>query len=219
MPEQPENRIEQIADDLLQGRRLRLKAGDAEEKEAIIAAAMFAAARQGPQRMSPVFRRRLARILDSAPSEPRLTRRAALVAGLGVAAGALAGGIVGKALAPSAAPVPLSASHPVVPKNGRWTDVGSLADFSEGQGTLVKAGAVGAFVFRRGETVTAVSSMCSHLPCELWWESGSSLLECPCHPVSFTSDGKPSSPSYTLPALNEVKVRVTSAGRVEVLGT
>jgi nitrite reductase/ring-hydroxylating ferredoxin subunit len=219
MPEQPENRIEQIVDDLLHGRRLRLRAGDAEEKEAIIAAARLAAARQGPQRMSPVFRRRLAQILDSVPREPRLTRRAALVAGLGVAAGALAGGIVGKSLAPSAAPVALSASSPVVPKNGRWTDVGSLADFSEGQGKLVKAGAVGAFVFRRGETVTAVSSMCSHLPCELWWESGSSLLECPCHPVSFTSDGKPSSPSYALPALNEVKVRATAAGRVEVLGT
>jgi nitrite reductase/ring-hydroxylating ferredoxin subunit len=219
MPEQPENRIEQIVDDLLHGRRLRLKAGDAEEKEAIIAAARLAAARSGPQRMSPVFRRRLAQILDAAPREPRLTRRAALVAGLGVAAGAVAGGIVGKALAPSAAPVSLSTSSPVVPNNGRWTDVGSLADFKEGQGTLVKAGAVGAFVFRRGETVSAVSSMCSHLPCELWWEGGSSLLECPCHPVSLTPDGKPSSPSYTLPALNEVKARVTAAGRVEVLGT
>jgi nitrite reductase/ring-hydroxylating ferredoxin subunit len=219
MPEQPENRIEQIVDDLLHGRRLRLRAGDAEEKEAIIAAARLAAARSGPQRMSPVFRRRLAQILDAAPREPRLTRRAALVAGLGVAAGAVAGGIVGKALAPSPTPVSLSTSSPVVPVNGRWTDVGSLADFKEGQGTLVKAGAVGAFVFRRGETVTAVSSMCSHLPCELWWESGSSLLECPCHPVSFTPDGKPSSPSYTLPALNEVKARVTAVGRVEVLGT
>jgi nitrite reductase/ring-hydroxylating ferredoxin subunit len=219
MPEQPENRIESIIDDLLHGRRLRLKAGDEQEKEAIIAAARLAAARSGPQRMSPVFRRRLARVLDSAPREPRLTRRAALVAGLGVAVGALAGGIVGKALAPSAPSVPLSASSAVVPKNGRWTDVGALADFTEGQGKLVKAGAVGAFVFRRGETVTAVSSMCSHLPCELWWESGSRLLECPCHPVSFTADGKPSSPSYTLPALNEVKVRVTVAGRVEVLGT
>ncbi len=198
--------MEQIVDDLLHGRRLRLKAGDAEEKEAIIAAARLAAARSGPQRMSPVFRRRLARILDTDTREPRLTRRAALVAGLGVAAGALAGGIVGKALAPPAAPMTLSASSPVVPRNGRWTDVGSVADFVEGQ-------------FRRGETVTAVSSMCSHLPCELWWESGSSLLECPCHPVAFTSDGKPSSPSYTLPALNEVKVRVTAAGRVEVLGT
>jgi nitrite reductase/ring-hydroxylating ferredoxin subunit len=219
MPEQPENRIERIVDDLLHGRRLRLRAGDAEEKEAIIAAARFAAARQGPQRMSPAFRRRVAQILDSEPSEPRLTRRAALVAGLGVAAGAVAGGLVGRSLAPSAAPVALSASSPVVPRNGRWTDVGALADFSEGQGKRVSAGAVGAFVFRRGETVTAVSSMCSHLPCELWWESGSSLLECPCHPVSFTPDGKPSSPSYTLPALNEVKVRVTAAGRVEVLGT
>jgi nitrite reductase/ring-hydroxylating ferredoxin subunit len=219
MPEQPENRIERIVDDLLHGRRLRLGAGDAEEKEAIIAAARLAAARSGPQRMSPVFRRRLAQILDSAPREPRLTRRGALVAGLGVAAGALAGGIVGRELASSPAPLPLSASSPIVPRNGRWTDVGALADFSEGQGKLVRAGAVGAFVFRRGENVTAVSSMCSHLPCELWWESGSSLLECPCHPVSFTADGKPSSPSYTLPALNEVKARVTAAGRVEVLGT
>jgi nitrite reductase/ring-hydroxylating ferredoxin subunit len=220
MPEQPENRIERIVDDLLHGRRLRLRAGDAEEKQAIIAAARLAAARSGPQRMSPAFRRRLAQILDSAPREPRrLTRRAALVAGLGVAAGALAGGIVGRELASSPAPLPISASSPVVPRNGRWTDVGALSDFSEGQGKLVRAGAVGAFVFRRGETVTAVSSMCSHLPCELWWERGSSLLECPCHPVSFTYDGKPSSPSYSLPALNEVKVRVTAAGRVEVLGT
>jgi nitrite reductase/ring-hydroxylating ferredoxin subunit len=219
MPEQPENRIERIVDDLLHGRRLRLKAGDAEEMEAIIAAARLAAARQGPQRMSPAFRRRLAQVLDSVPHEPRLTRRAALVAGLGVAAGALAGGVVGRELASSPAALPLSASSPVVPKNGRWTDVGALAEFSEGQGKLVKAGAVGAFVFRRGETVTAVSSMCSHLPCELWWEGGSSLLECPCHPVSFTAEGKPSSPSYTLPALNEVKARVTAAGRVEVLGT
>ncbi len=219
MPEQPENRIERIVEDLLHGRRLRLRAGDAEEKQAIIAAARLAAARSGPQRMSPAFRRRLAQILDSTPREPRLTRRTALVAGLGVAAGALAGGIVGRELASSPAPSPLSASSPVVPRNGRWTDVGAMADFSEGQGKLVRAGAVGAFVFRRGQTVTAVSSMCSHLPCELWWESGSSLLECPCHPVSFTSDGKPSSPSYTLPALNEVKVRVTAAARVEVLGT
>jgi len=219
MPEQSENRIERIVDDLLHGRRLRLRAGDAEEKQAIIAAARLAAARSGPQRMSPAFRRRLAQILDSTPREPRLTRRAALVAGLGVAAGALAGGLVGRELAYSPAPLPLSASSPVVPRNGRWTDVGAMADFSEGQGKLVRAGAVGAFVFRRGETVTAVSSMCSHLPCELWWEGGSSLLECPCHPVSFTYDGKPSSPAYTLPALNEVKVRVTAAGRVEVLGT
>jgi Rieske Fe-S protein len=66
--------------------------------------------------------------------------------------------------------------------------------------------------------VTAVSSICSHLPCELGWNSGDGLLDCPCHPASFTPDGK-STPSYPLPALNTVLVRVTAAGRVEVLGT
>jgi len=45
----PENRIERIVNDLLRGRRLRLRPGDAEEKEAITAAAQFAAASQGPQ--------------------------------------------------------------------------------------------------------------------------------------------------------------------------
>ncbi len=219
MREKPENRVERIVDDLLRGRRLRLRAGDAEEKEAIMAAARFAAARQGPQRMSPAFRRRLSQILEDTPQETWLTRRAALVAGLGVAAGALAGGLVGKSLTPGAGSVARSSSKPVLPVAGRWTDVGALVDFPEGQGKLVRAGAVGAFVFRRGESVSAVSSICSHLPCELWWDGSSSLLECPCHPVSFLADGKPSSPAYTLPALNEVKARVSAAGRVEVLGT
>ncbi len=218
MPEKPENRVERIVSDLLRGRRLRLRAGDAEEKEAITAAARFAAASQGPQRMSPAFRRRLAQALEAAPPETWMTRRAALVAGLGVAAGALAGGIVGKKLTPTGGGS-LSASNPVLPIDGTWTDVGAIVDFKEGQGKLVKAGGVGAFVFRRGDNVTAVSSICSHLPCELWWDGGAALLECPCHPVSFTADGKPSSPSYTLPSLNEVKVRLTAAGRVEVLGT
>ncbi len=221
MIEKPENRVERIVNDLLRGRRLKLRAGDAEEKEAITAAARFAAARQGPQRMSPAFRRRLAEILDSKPRDAWMTRRAALVAGLGIAAGALVGGVVGKGLAPaSGAPRRLSAaSDPVLPRRPRWTDVGALYDFAEGQGKLVKAGAVGAFVFRRADTVTAVSSMCSHLPCELWWDNGPSVLQCPCHPVAFSSDGKPASPSYTLAPLNEVKVRVTAAGRVEVMGT
>ena len=146
MREKPENRIERIVDDLLHGRRLRLRAGDAEEKEAITAAARFAAARQGPQRMSPAFRRHLAQILESTPKETWLTRRAALVAGLGVAAGALAGGAVGKALAPAAGSAPRVASKPVLPLGGKWTDVGALTDFAEGQGKLVKAGAVGSFV-------------------------------------------------------------------------
>jgi len=209
-----ENRVEKIVSDLLRGRRLKLRGGDADEKAAITAAARLAGARQGPQRMHPAFRKRLAHDLEQAPREGFVTRRAALVAGLGLAAGAAAGGLAGRALEPQ----PVHASEPIKPVNGRWIDVGSLSELVEGRGKRVVAGGVRAFLFRRGDTVTAVSSICSHLPCELWWEAGSGQLVCPCHPAKFTPEGHPSDP-YHLAPLNKVYVQVTAAGRVEVLGT
>jgi nitrite reductase/ring-hydroxylating ferredoxin subunit len=218
MADKPENRVDRIVSDLLRGRRLRLRGGDADEKEAITVAARLAAARQGPQRMNPVFRNRLAATLESAPKEGWLTRRAALVAGLGVAAGAVSGGLISKALQP-AAPPPVARGGLINPVNARWVDVGALTDFTDGQGKRVTAGAVGAFLFRRGDTVTAVSSICSHLPCELWWNAGDGALDCPCHPASFQPDGTPTSQAYGLAPLNQVSVRVNPAGRVEVMGT
>src|SRR2546426_12007699 len=110
MPEQPENRVEWIVNDLLRGRRLKLRAGDAEEKEAITAAARLAAAHGGPQRMSPAFRGRVGQTLESAPRDSWITRRAALGAGLGGAAGAPAGG--GGGGAADAGPPPRSWSTP-----------------------------------------------------------------------------------------------------------
>ena len=215
----PENRVDKIVSDLLHGRRLRLRGGDAEEKAAITAAARLIAARQGPQRMTPAFRRRLEQALETAPSESWLTRRAALVAGFGLAASAVTGGLIGRAMeAAPAAQRPIG-GDPINPIGGRWVDVAAVSDLVEGQGKLVAAGSVGAFVFRRGDTVTAVSSICSHLPCELWWNRGHGLLDCPCHPASFTPAGKSTNQTYPLPALNAVHVRVTVAGRVEVLGT
>jgi nitrite reductase/ring-hydroxylating ferredoxin subunit len=215
----PENRVDNVVSDLLHGRRLKLRGGDAEEKAAITAAARLVGARHGPQRMNPAFRKRLERDLQSAPAETWLTRRAALVAGLGLAAGAVTGGLLGKALGDTSVVRQPAGGGPIDPIGGRWVDVAAMSDLVEGQGTRVKAGSVGAFLFRRGDTVTAVSSICSHLPCELWWNGGQGLLDCPCHPASFTPDGKSTSIQYPLPALNVVRVRVTAAGRVEVLGT
>ncbi len=217
MHESPEDRVERIVSALLKGRRMNLRSGDAAEKEAITMAAQLAAAKQGRQHMTPAFRQKLAKALADAPLEPWLTRRAALVAGFGVAAGALAGGFIGRGLEPTHGIV--AAGRTINPKPGRWVDVGALLDMPEGQGVRVSAGAVGAYLFRRGESVTAVSSICSHLPCELNWDGGQSLLSCPCHPVNFSPDGQPTDRTYPLPALNVVQVRVTGAGRVEVLGT
>jgi nitrite reductase/ring-hydroxylating ferredoxin subunit len=214
----PENRVDKIVSDLLRGRRLKLRAGDSEEKAAITAAARLIAARQGLQRMNPAFRKRLEQALESAPNELWLTRRAALVAGFSLAAGAVGGGLLGRAMEPAAVRGP-GGGDPINPIGGSWVDVAAMSDLVEGQGMHVTAGSVSAFLFRRGETVTGVSSICSHLPCELWWNGGQGLLNCPCHPASFTPAGKSTDTQYPLPALNTVNVRVTAAGRVEVLGT
>jgi nitrite reductase/ring-hydroxylating ferredoxin subunit len=211
----PENRVDKIIAELLRGRRLKLRAGDAEEKAAITAAARLAGARQGPQRMHPAFRKRLEQSLGSTPTAGWVTRRAALVAGLGLAAGAAGGALLGRATEPG----PLGAGGEAIdPAAGVWVDVAAVSDLAEGQGQRVDAGGVGAFVFRHGDSVTAVSSICSHLPCELWWDGGKGHLACPCHPAAFKPDGK-AGDGYSLPALNTVHVRVTAAGRIEVLGT
>jgi nitrite reductase/ring-hydroxylating ferredoxin subunit len=215
----PENRVDKIVSDLLRGRRLKLRGGDAEEKAAITAAARLVAARQGQQRMNPAFRKRLEQALESAPKEPWMTRRAALVAGLGLAAGAVGGGLLGRAMQPADVARRVAGGEPIDPSPGKWVDVAAMSDLVEGQGKRVAAGSVSAFLFRRGESVTAVSSICSHLPCELWWDGGHGLLKCPCHPASFTPAGQSTDTTYPLPALNTVHVRVTPAGRVEVLGT
>jgi nitrite reductase/ring-hydroxylating ferredoxin subunit len=217
MGERPENRVDRIVAGLLRGRRLKLRGGDAEEKEAIVLAARLAAASRGPQRMSPAFRQRLVKQLGAATwQESWMTRRAALVAGLGVVAGAVGGGVLGRSLDGSGSQTSAGAGKVLEPTNGRWIDVGALADFAPGQARLVKAGAVGAFVTRNGDGVSAVSSICSDLPCELWWDGSQHALVCPCHNRTFTADGT-SNGMYPLRSLDVVQARV-NGGRVEVLG-
>src|SRR2546423_13540320 len=86
-----ENRVEKIVSDLLRGRRLKLRGGDAEEKAAITTAARLAGVRPGPQRMQPAFRKRLARALEQPPGGGWGARRGARGGGLGPGAGGAAG--------------------------------------------------------------------------------------------------------------------------------
>src|SRR6202022_4050699 len=97
MPDHDEDRaaerVDQLVESVLGGRRLKATPSDAAEREAILAAAGLAGSREGYPRMSPAFKRRLQGLLQGQP-EPRLmTRRAALVAGIGVAAGGARGGV------------------------------------------------------------------------------------------------------------------------------
>ena len=95
-----------------------------------------------------------------------------------------------------------------------------VSELAEGVPYRVTAGAVGAFLVRRGEHVVGMSSYCTHLPCELVWEAGRKVLNCPCHNLGFDVDGQAlPEGGYQMPALPFVKVRLRADGRVEVLGT
>lgn len=233
MPERDErrasDRVDGLVDDVLAGRRLRPTTADAADRDAIRAAALLAGSREGYPRMLPAFRRRLAGELEKPQTRGWMTRRSALVAGVGVAFGALAGGAaerighLGQAVPDTSGgrlqPVTGRAFIEPVPEVARWWDAGvALADLVEGQPRGVTAGSVRAFVIRRGDTVTAMSALCTHLPCDLVWTPSSGVLHCPCHDVAFGLDGRTVSDKYPLPALPLVRSRVNN-GRVEVLGT
>ncbi|HXM58518.1 MAG TPA: Rieske (2Fe-2S) protein [Candidatus Dormibacteraeota bacterium] len=236
-------RIDRLVADVLAGRHLKATPSDAADREAIQVAARLAGVRDGYPRMSPAFRRRLGKMLETGETPGWLNRRAALAAGLGLAAGAV-GGFVASPVAgrleglvasrPAATPepeptpapnrtaVPPPSRESIEPRAdvGKWTNTGiKLADLVEGVPVRVTAGAVGAFLVRRGNQVVGMSSYCTHLPCELVWQADKKLLNCPCHNLAFDVDGQSMREGYPLPALPFVKVRVRNDGRVEVLGT
>ena len=95
MPDRNEDRaaerLDRLIADLLAGRHLKATPSDAADREAIWAAARLAGAREGYPRMSQAFRRRLAAVLEKGEEPPWLSRRAALVAVLAAATGALTG--------------------------------------------------------------------------------------------------------------------------------
>ena len=233
-------RIDRLVGDVLNGKHLKATPSDAAEREAIQVAARLAGVRDGYPRMSSAFRRRLAGLLETGESpNPRMNRRAALAAGLGLAAGAVGGAVAGslggslEGLVAASHPKPVATPGPAHgqpaatratieprPELAHWWDTGlQLTDLVEGVPHKITAGAIGAFLVRQGDDVTGMSSLCTHLPCELIWQEDAKLLNCPCHNLAFDVDGLSTRENYGLPALPYVKVRVRTDGRVEVLGT
>jgi len=164
-----EARIDRLVDDLLKGRRLRVRPKDGGEREAIMVAAELAAALEGHPRMTPAFRRRLATLL--AGEDPgRVSRRTALGAVAGLAAGVTGAAVLGRLAEPPAGhPSPGLAGGLMKPGGGRWVPVAAMADLSESEPTRVVAGDLVAYLFRKGDQVRGLSGVCSHpgWPCSL----------------------------------------------------
>src|SRR5215472_15887938 len=88
-------RLDRIVAEVLAGHHLKATPSDAADREAIQVAARLAGVRDGYPRMSSAFRRRLGGLLERGEAPGWMNRRAALAAGLGLAAGAVGGAVAG----------------------------------------------------------------------------------------------------------------------------
>lgn len=77
----------------------------------------------------------------------------------------------------------------LVPTDGAWQTVSSSADLPEGAVRAFDLGSVNGFVRRVNGRVDAVSGVCTHQGCKLWFDQGDDRLRCPCHSTSFSPAG------------------------------
>ena len=71
------------------------------------------------------------------------------------------------------------------------------------------------YVFRRPEGLFAISSICTHLGCNVRWEEENNGFECPCHGSSFDKNGKNTSGPAPKP-LRWLQLTVDSERRLVV---
>ncbi|HEX9609829.1 MAG TPA: Rieske 2Fe-2S domain-containing protein [Candidatus Limnocylindria bacterium] len=119
----------------------------------------------------------------------RLTRRELLQAGLGAAAG-LAAGTVGATLIGDARRTPIGGDADLVAGEGFWVEVGRVEDVPPGSAIRFSTPAFGGFVVNDEGTVRALSSVCTHMGCTLYFRPDWSDLRCPCHDASFNLAGR-----------------------------
>jgi len=138
-----------------------------------------------------------------------VSRRAALLSGLGaVAAGLVAGFELDRATHNSTPTPPLPT--PLVGSNGRWFPVARLVDVPDGTIKPFAAGALEGFLIHRGQRLYALSRICTHMGCLLHVDGVERGFVCPCHGAKFDLRGRlrPKEYSQPLPPLPEISVRV-----------
>src|SRR4029077_1559284 len=193
--------LRRYVDDLLDGRRPRPFDADGFEAAQIRTAIELRAARTASDAPSEDFltnlhRRLAARIpgVHDTPDPlngPHATRRQVVVA---ASAAALAGsaGIVAGAATERVAPDGHSrADRPAMqPSDGSWQVVAASADVPAGAMHPFDVGSVVGFVRRVNGQAEAISGVCTHQGCRLWFDQPLDQLRCPCHSTSFSLTGQ-----------------------------
>lgn len=65
-----------------------------------------------------------------------------------------------------------------------------IEDIAVNEGGIVSVGGKNYAVYKRSQTeVIILSSVCTHMKCQLQWNSTEKTWDCPCHGSRFNTDG------------------------------
>lgn len=129
---------------------------------------------------------------DSPASRFSATRRQVVVASSAAAVGVAAGMTADRQLSSSgrtAGPTDSPAGD-MVPSQGSWQPVASSADVADTAMHPFEHGPLVGFVRRVDGRPEAVSGICTHQGCRLWFDQADDRLRCPCHSTSFSPTGQ-----------------------------
>jgi nitrite reductase/ring-hydroxylating ferredoxin subunit len=147
------------------------------------------------------------------PAGRPVSRRTAVMAGLGAVAAGVAAGIgIDHSLNTRSPEASSYEWTPLVGTNGRWQHVLEADELAEGGVHAFQAGALAGFLVRKGGQIRAVSAICTHMGCRLAYERKESAFVCPCHGAEFHLNGRlrryDAAPGTKLAPLPDIKVRV-----------
>lgn len=190
--------LRRYVDDLLRGHRPKPFAPDDFEAAQIRTAIELRAARPGGDAPRAEFladlHGRLAQQMAGAPPaatfKPNTTRRQVIV-GTSAAAAAAVGAVAVDRLVIG---VPVTdvpvASGELKPNDGRWMRVAASSEVPDGRMHPFDLGTISGFVRRVDGKAEAVSGVCTHQGCRLWFDAPDDRLRCPCHSTSFSPSGQ-----------------------------
>jgi Rieske Fe-S protein len=191
--------LRRYVDDLLRGRSPKRFQPDDFEGAQIRTAIELRAARPGDDLPREEFltdlHRRLAEQMDGktevAPKPiQNPTRRYVLVGTSAAAAAAVAAVSIDRAvIGGEGAEVP-DASGELTPNEGKWMRVAAGSEVPDGVMHPFDLGTVNGFVRRVDGKAEAVSGVCTHQGCRLWFDAPDDRLRCPCHSTSFSPSGQ-----------------------------
>ena len=199
-------------------------AASPDELDELRFAARLAGSRPESPTPNPEFLNRLRNNLQlgQTPKQKSTVSRSRLLRAAGLFVAGLAAGFgLDVAVRRPQLPLPAGPAQPNEAKiaGGTWFALGPIDQLLDQSAVAFDAGAVPTFVLRDGQSVRALSRVCTHMGCLLRYNASERELDCPCHGAVFDLQGKvdPDYDVMSLPPLPSIAVRVEK-GTVYVLG-